>query len=120
MASFTEDARQAFFDEIQNNADRILFLSGTEPTDYTEATGSIEAEIAVSSADFSAADTTDGKELQPSEKGAVAASSNSADWIAIVDDDNNTLLQVNSADGTALQADLAYNVSGQNLEIQDA
>jgi len=120
MASFTENARQAFFDEIQNNADRILFLTGTEPTDYTEATDSIEAEIAVGSGDFSVTDTTDGKELQPSEKGAIATGSNSADWIAIVDDDNDTLLQVNSADGTALQPDLAYNVSGQNLEVQDA
>lgn len=119
MAFLTDNAVNQLFDYIESGADRLL-VHDTEPTNYSEATSGALAEVSVTSGDYSRSSTTDGRKTQPAEKGVVADSSGTDNYVAQVDDDASELLAVNPIPSPAnYTAGLAYNVSSAFVEVED-
>lgn len=119
MAFLTDSAVNQLFAHIENNADRLL-VHDTEPTNYSEATSGALGSLSVTSGDYSRSSTTDGRKTEPAEKGLVAGSSGTDNWVAQVDDDNSELLAVNPIPSPAnYTAGLAYNISSAFIEVED-
>ena len=119
MSLVHDDARQAYFDTIQNNADRIL-IHTTEPTTYSEATSGQIGEIPVGSGDYSVSATTGGKKVEPQELGLVASGTGTEAFAAQVDDTNSKLLVVQPiATPAGYQEGLGFNVSNALVEVED-
>lgn len=119
MSFLIDNAVNQLFAYIESNADRLL-IHETEPTTYAEATSGALAEISVTSADYSRSSTASGRKTEPAEKGVLADSSGTDNFVAQVDDDNSELLAVNPISASANYSEgLAYNISSVFVEVEN-
>jgi len=134
MVFLFDNARDAALNEVLQAADRAIYCNGS-PSSYSEADTLYDsgnpgttfrlAERPVSPSEFTGpADFSDangnGRKISLTKGGWLALANGDADHVALVDDNNNTLLQVSEATLTTLQEGFAYNNLVADFKVYDA
>lgn len=126
MAKFANDeVMDAALDQVSTNADQMVVCAG-QPSTYADATtdsgsgGNALGEVAAAGGDFTKADgDTDGRKVTVASKDVTIDVTGTADHVAIVDDDNSTLLLVTTMSDTSVTVSETRTINAFDYEVGD-